>query len=75
MTEPDLLTAAQTAVLLGCTQRTVARMVEADRITPAMKFPGETGAFLFGRAEVERVRKEIVDGLRAALQRVEPSTP
>jgi excisionase family DNA binding protein len=59
MAEPDLMTAAQTAKKLGCSPRTVARMAEDGRITPAMKLPGETGAYLFDLAEVERVLGEI----------------
>lgn len=56
MTAPDLMTAAQAAEVLGCSQRTVARMAEDGRLTPALKLPGETGAYLFEPAEVERAK-------------------
>jgi len=43
----------------GTADAPVARMVAAGVIAPAVKIPGRTGAFLFDRAEVERVAKEL----------------
>jgi excisionase family DNA binding protein len=58
MTETDMITSAQAAVILGCRPRTVARMVEDGRLEPALKFPGWRGGYLFTRAEVERAAIE-----------------
>ena len=59
MTETDLITSAQAAVILNCTPRTIARMAEDGRLEPALKFPGWRGGYLFARAEVERARDEL----------------
>jgi excisionase family DNA binding protein len=56
MTATDLMTAAQVAEVLGCSQRTIARMAEDGRLTPALKLPGETGAYLFDPAVVRRAK-------------------
>ncbi len=58
MTATDLMTAAQAAEVLRCTPRTVARMAEDGRLTPALKLPGKVGAYLFEPAEVARVKAE-----------------
>ena len=58
MTETDLITSAQAAVILRCTPRTIARMAEDGRLEPALKFPGWRGGYLFTRAEVERAAIE-----------------
>jgi excisionase family DNA binding protein len=58
MTETDMLTSAQAAVILGCRPRTVARMAADGRLEPALKFPGWRGGYLFTRAEVERAAIE-----------------
>ena len=52
----DLLGSAEAAQLLGVHRATLTRWVTSGRITPAQKMPGDTGALLFERAEVERVR-------------------
>ena len=52
------MTTADVAEYLGVSVRTVARMADDGRITPKMKFPGETGPYLFTRAEAERARRE-----------------
>ncbi len=43
----NLLTTAQVAALLGVSVRTVHRMVAADVLTPTIRAPGPTGAYLF----------------------------
>lgn len=53
-----LLTTAQSAADLGVSLRTFGRLVNAGLIRPEMKLPGRTGARLFHRAEVERVKAE-----------------
>ena len=60
MTATDTITTAQAAVILDCSRRNVARMVADGRLTPALKFPGWRGGYLFTRAEVERAAAEQV---------------
>lgn len=48
----ELVTTAQAAVILGCTVRTVHRMVQRGALNPAVKVPGYKGAYLFDRAAV-----------------------
>lgn len=54
----DLLTTAQAAEIVGKSVPTVNRWAAEGVLTPAHKLPGRTGAYLFERAEVERVRDE-----------------
>lgn len=58
MTESDLITSAQAAVILRCTPRTIARMAGNGRLTPVLKFPGWRGGYLFARADVEQAALE-----------------
>lgn len=58
MTESEPITTAQAADILGCSRRTIARMVAAGRLTPVLKFPGWRGGYLFTPAEVEQARDE-----------------
>ena len=46
----------QAADELGVSIRTIHRLVDSGDLTPAVKVPGKTGAFLFEEAEVERVK-------------------
>lgn len=58
-TQHHLIGSAETAALLGRSQRTVQRMVKAGELTPAMTVRGGyVGTWLFDRAEVERVKAE-----------------
>jgi excisionase family DNA binding protein len=70
MTETNLKTTAQAAGRLGCSIRTILRMVEDGRLTPAAKMPGESGGYLFESAEVERAATERAVELTAELQRL-----
>lgn len=54
--EPPL-TSAEVARVLGRSVRTVHRLVE-DGVLPAMKLPGETGAYLFDPKDVEALAKQ-----------------
>jgi excisionase family DNA binding protein len=51
-----LLSTAQVAELLGKSTATVKRMALAGTLPPAMKLPGETGAYLFRVEDVEALR-------------------
>ena len=55
---PDTLTTSEAARMLGCSPRTVQRMIEDDKLTPERKLPGPNGAYLIPLAEVERVLAE-----------------
>jgi hypothetical protein len=61
MTESDTITTAQAAVILRCSPRTIARMVDGGRLVPTLKFPGKNGGYLFSPAEVERVRADLAE--------------
>ena len=53
----ELIGSVEAAAILGKSPRTVHRLVKSGVLTPAMKAPGGfAGAFLFTRAEVERVK-------------------
>ena len=51
------ITTAEAAEILGKTVATVNRLVLIGRLTPARKLPGKTGAYLFNRKDIERLRK------------------
>lgn len=56
-TTQELLSSPKVAAELHVSVRTVHRMVDAGTLTPALTAPGGPhGAFLFTRAEVERVK-------------------
>lgn len=52
-----LLSTAQVAAMLNKSTATVKRMALAGTLPPAMKLPGETGAYLFRPEDVERLLK------------------
>ena len=52
------LSTKQVAQILRVEVRTVHRMATDGRLTPLMKLPGETGAYLFDPAEVDRLAAE-----------------
>lgn len=56
-TEPPLSTAEACEELGGIDRSTLSRWVALGTIKPLHKLPGRNGAFLFDRAEVERVKK------------------
>ena len=51
-------TTAEAADVLGVDKRTVVRMVEDGRLTPALKFPTQTGGYQFERAEITCAKAE-----------------
>jgi excisionase family DNA binding protein len=58
MAIPDLLSSAQACERLGIDRSTLSRRVARGEIKAALKLPGETGAYLFDPAEVERAKAE-----------------
>ena len=51
-----LISTAEAAKQLGVSVRTLNRMADDGRITPAGKAPGLRGAYMYDQAEIERVR-------------------
>lgn len=58
MPNVDLIPTAEVAQILCVDTSWVLRLVSDDRLKPEMKLPGRTGAYLFDRAEVERLAAE-----------------
>ena len=54
-TQPALIGTRQAAEILGVPRTTLASRLAAGTITPAIKLPGRTGAFLFDRAYIEQI--------------------
>ncbi len=55
MERDDLLTSTQAGVVIGKSGRTVLRKMQSGEIEPVTRLPGTKGAFLFKRADVERL--------------------
>ena len=55
----DLIGSAETAAVLGIDRSTLSRWISSGRIKPAMQLPGDSGAYLFHRADVEDVRASL----------------
>lgn len=49
----DLLTSTQAGQIIGKSGRTVVRMAEKGLVRTAGKLPGDNGAFLFRRSDIE----------------------
>lgn len=54
MPNRTLLTSQEVAIRLGCSVRTVHRLVTSNQLTPAQKLTGPNGAYLFEQDAVER---------------------
>lgn len=61
-----LIGSAEVCERLGIDRSTLTRRVARGEITPVQKMPGETGAFLFAAAEVDRVVAEQAEAKAAA---------
>lgn len=59
MSNLELLTSAQVAERFGVDVRTVARWVNAGRLTPAIEAPGLRGARFFHPDDVEALAAEL----------------
>jgi predicted site-specific integrase-resolvase len=56
---PDVVGSNEATQILGLTDKsTISRYVAAGKLTPVMQLPGKRGAFIFNRADVERLRDE-----------------
>lgn len=51
----ELISTREAAELVGVSVRQFIRQVERGDVSPAKKFPGIRGAYLFRRSDVERV--------------------
>lgn len=60
------LTTAEACEILAKDRATITRWVEAGKLTPAHKLPGRTGAFLFSRADVEKLAAELAAADKAS---------
>lgn len=61
-TTPDLIPTSEVARIYGCDVRTVHRLVQRGRLTPAIKAPGLRGALLFRRSDVLALAVEVATG-------------
>ncbi|QTF71752.1 helix-turn-helix transcriptional regulator [Arthrobacter woluwensis] len=57
MVNPELVSTREVAAALGVNTRQVARLVSRGELTPSVKAPGTRGAFLFDRAEIEKLQE------------------
>jgi hypothetical protein len=60
-THTDPLTTAQVVDEYGSSRRTIGRRIADGELTPLMKLPGTTGAYLFDRAEIKRALGKSAD--------------
>lgn len=59
MSPDDLITTREAMDVLGYADpSSITRAVAERKLTPARKLPGRTGAYLFDRAEVQRLLDE-----------------
>lgn len=56
MNPPDLLSTIEVCEVVGFDRSTLSRWIKDGTASPAMRLPGKTGAYLFTRAETERLR-------------------
>lgn len=54
----DTLTTAQVVDEYSISRRSIGRRIAEGELTPLMKLPGHTGAYLFERAEIERALRK-----------------
>lgn len=68
MSQPALISTREATELLGLTNvSTISRWVKEGRLTPAMKLPGQTGAMLFRRDEIEAKARELAEAKAEAV--------
>ncbi|MFM8155410.1 MAG: helix-turn-helix transcriptional regulator [Actinomycetes bacterium] len=54
--EPTLVSAREVCELLHISRSGLDRWLDAGRLTPALKLPGKTGAYLFHRSDIEALK-------------------
>lgn len=59
VTPDDLIGTVEAATILDKSPRTVKRFAFSGKLPPALKMSGDTGAYLFHRADVERLAAEL----------------
>lgn len=65
--DPDeLIISSQVGVILGKSPRTIARLAESGEIDYASKLPGPNGAYLFRRADIEKLAAERAEATKPA---------
>lgn len=57
-TGTDLVGSSESCRILDVHPATLTRWVAGGTLTPAHKLPGKNGAFLFHRADIERIAEE-----------------
>jgi predicted site-specific integrase-resolvase len=62
MPHDELIGTAEAAGILGKSLPTVKRYAMAGRLPVAVKMKGDTGAYLFERADVDRLAAELAAG-------------
>lgn len=55
-TAPRLITTAQASKVSGKNWRTIIRLVEKGKLSPAQKLPGLRGAYLFNESDIEALK-------------------
>ena len=55
---PDLIGAAEAAEIAGVKRSTITRWADTGRLPTVTKLPGQTGAYLFRRSDVEALSQE-----------------
>jgi excisionase family DNA binding protein len=60
MKDDPLIGSAEACEILGVDRSTLTRWVARGLVEAAQKLPGENGAYLFRRAEIERAASEQV---------------
>ena len=61
MSQPDLISVAEAAEILGRSVRTVHRLVDSGSLPVAGRLPGRTGAIILDRSEVEDLADDLAD--------------
>lgn len=55
MHDTELIGSAEAAKILGIARTTLTRRIAAGVVCPASKLPSATGAYVFDRAEIDRL--------------------
>jgi len=74
MSNSGLVTTRHVADRLGVTPRQVARLVERGELTPVVKAPGPTGAFMFNADEVDDLVERTARRLQERLEQMKAAS-